>query len=123
MALADWTGTNRWKVEPGVDYSQIPSGDMAADDLLTITEVGGVMDALMRKPAGTTTSSVWGTSCVNLAAKPNIVTFTHGGAFYLVYLPGTPGVKKNEIQCWRGRYSSKGGGGPTGAVWTAEDQT
>lgn len=122
MPASDWTGTDRWKIKPGsVDGSQIDPGDMEDNDLLTITGVGGPGDALSRKPAGTATSSTWGTDCLNLSGPDDhIVTSDHhtGIPFYLKRIPGTP----NQIQCWLGRYRRRGGP-PTGAAWTAEDQT
>jgi hypothetical protein len=125
--MPSWTGPAGWKIVKGlIDFSQIASKDMGDNDLLKISGVGGGSgDTLSREPVGMAVSSIWGTECYNLPIPDDdIVTFSHhtGIPCYLQHVPGAAGIKA-KIKCYIGEYTPKSGRPPTGAAWTAEDQT
>ena len=127
MPASEWIKPDRWKVKAGsVDPLQIPPGDMADDDLLTITDVGGLPGhELDRKHLLTTTP--WGQPCLMLPPPIDyIVAFTHHGVLGPCYLKRVAGIPPNRdtIECWLGVFTKEEGeGAPTGAAWIAEDQT
>jgi hypothetical protein len=128
MSASDWTGPDRWEIIPGtINTTQCPAGDMANNDMLTVTGVGGASgDKLDRKHSGSTVSPTWGTNCKINASNTAILDFTHHsiGSCHLRHTAGAGGAPA-QIEFFKGEYvePKEEEGPPTGGVWTAEDQT
>lgn len=115
----EWTGLNRWKVIY-VDTTKLVTGDeIKKDDYLTFEGSGDATmppSVVKRDRAGTV--EAWADSCQHYPKalpKPELVTLnSHSlGPGHVTY--STTGFPKPRLNFMKG--------GPSGAVWTAEDQT
>ena len=121
----DWIGPDRWKIKKNsIDSSQISSDDMADEDFLTITGLGGGgSDKLERKHTDPVTqvtdTTNWGSPCHHDMVH-DVVGFSHHNGLGNCYLQLVANGPKNVLKCYIGDFEEEGP--PTGAAWTAEDQ-